>query len=146
MTDQDKKTIYIISGCAAAFLGYKMFFAQDSGGSMIDPTGNGGVSNPGTPGVGNFDAKVVATALYDAMKNSGTNEARILSVLRNVNQAQFGEVFRAFGKKSYNEQLGNQMNYSPLFSLPLENLQVWLESELSEDEYNIMYLKYPQYL
>ena len=147
MTPNQKNIAYVAGGLVVALIGYNMFLKSDNGGSAEDPTGNGGITNPGS-GTGNgasFNAVNVANALYDAMKTTGTNESKILTVLQNVNQPRFGEVVKAFGKKSYNDTFGNQINYG-IFPLPMHDLPYWLESELSEEEYNILFMKYPNYL
>lgn len=109
-----------------------------------DPTGNGGIL---TPGGSVFSATNIAEKLYNAMKNSGTDEDLIFNSLQGVSQTQFGQVIQAFGKRSYNSLYGNQINYAPMFgSLPLEPLQVWLKSELSDQSYETLRQKYSYYL
>ena len=89
-----------------------------------------------------FNASKVAEAIYDAMKESGTNEIKIVNALKSVTLEQYKLVAQKFGKQSYNKTLGNQYNFNPFSSLPLEPLQVWLENELSDEQYNILSLKY----
>jgi hypothetical protein len=134
-------------GIALVALGigyYFLFYNPDkNGGSANDPTGNGTVSNPGT---NNFSAKNIADTLLEAMASTGTDEDAIISILKNVNQDQFGFVVKAFQFVQYNSVMGNQINYNPFSQLPYKNLPFWLKSELSTKEYGILRLKYPKYL
>jgi hypothetical protein len=86
----------------------------------------------------------VANALYDAMKETGTDEQEVQSILKYVTPTQFKQVRTAFGTKQYNKTLGNQYNPTAWFDeLPFVNLPGWLKSELSTQEYAILRLKYP---
>jgi len=141
MTEKNKKIAQIVIGGVAAVVLFKLIMPKtDTSGGANDPTGNGGTAAT-LPG-GTFNASVVAETLYDAMKNSGTNEAKIINALKYVTPAQFAQVVQKFGKRSYNKTLGNQYNLIPFTTLPLEPLQVWLENELSDEQYNILSLKY----
>lgn len=137
MTDQDKKNLktaaYLIGGAGLLYL----LFSKPT---ENDPTGNDGSYNP--PAV-NFDAKVVATGLYNAMKDSGTEEEAIFEILKPVNQAQFAQVVIAFGKRSYNTYTGNQYNFNPFAALAQLDLKTWLNEELSAKDYAILRNKYP---
>ncbi|MEE1899588.1 hypothetical protein V1389_14660 [Flavobacterium rakeshii] len=139
MEANTKKIILITTGVIAA--GTVLYFVlrkkTDSSGSECDPTGNGGNCIQ-------VDPATVANSLYDAMKESGTDEEAILLALKNVNASMFNQVIQKFGKQSYNKFLGNQINITPWNPLPLEPLQVWLKNELTTNEYNKLKLKYPQ--
>lgn len=144
MTQKDKKYLnYGLYGVGAIGILYLIFGnSKESGGGSVDPTGNGNT----VPGSIEFNAKTIAEKLYDAMKDMGTKTPQILTALATVNQSQFGQVFSAFGKRSYNSQMGNQINYNPFFPLPLVNLKGWLESELDDETYETLRQKYPNYL
>lgn len=144
MTQKEKKYLnYGIYGIAATGILYLIFGnSKESGGGSEDPTGNGTT----IPNSTEFNANIVAEKLYDAMKEMGTKTAQILTALATVNQANFGKVITAFGKRSYNSTTGNQINYTPWSSLPLEGLKYWLESELDEQTYETLRQKYPNYL
>lgn len=139
MEAKTKKIVLIAAGAVAA--GTILYFVlrkkTDSTGEECDPTGNGGNCNQ-------VDPSLVADQLYDAMKESGTDEQAILLALKNVNKTMFDQVIQKFGKQSYNKLLGNQIRINPFSSLPLEPLQVWLKNELTTSEYSKLKLKYPQ--
>ncbi|HEX8269765.1 MAG TPA: hypothetical protein VF581_07725 [Flavobacterium sp.] len=137
-----KQLTYGGAAILAAFIGYKMFFDNDQGGSANDPTGNGTV-NPGSGSAPAFNASKTAKELYDAMKDPGTSETDILAALQRVNASQFDQVFAAFGAKQYNLNLGSQWNLVPFTQLPYVNLKGWLKNELSDEEYALLRLKYP---
>lgn len=146
MTKQDNKNLKIGIGVAAAvLLGYLLIKKSDNGGGYgEDPTGNNFI--PGSPGSsGNavvFNAKTAAEKLYDAMKEMGTDENAIMQVFQTVSVGNFPKVYHAFGRRSYNKTLGNQYNFSPFSNLPLENLSVWLENELSNSSFETLRTKY----
>lgn len=139
MDAKTKKTVLIAAGVIAAgvVLYYVVKKKTDSSGAIIDPI-TGGTSTA------IFDAGKVAEKLYDAMKESGTDEQAIYSALKNVSASQFDQVFQEFGKRSYNKLLGNQIRVNPFSPLPLEPLNVWLKNELSSDDYYALSLKYNQ--
>lgn len=148
MTPQQKQ--YAIYGGVALAVGIAAYLifkpTSTTAGSYgsNDPTGNGGILNPGGSV---FNAANIADKLYNAMKSIGTDEDLIFNSLQGVSQTQFGQVIQAFGKKSYNSTYGNQINYSPWAgNLPLEPLQVWLKSELSDQSYETLRQKYSYYL
>ncbi|RDI07043.1 hypothetical protein [Flavobacterium sp. AG291] len=140
MTDKEKKiALYAGVGLVAVLLISRILPKTDKSGGIDDPTGNGTNTNiPGTT----FNPSSVAETLYDAMKEMGTDEAKIMNALQYVNASQFAQVAAKFGKRSYNKTLGNQINPWPLTPLPLLPLQVWLENELSSSQYNTLRLKY----
>jgi hypothetical protein len=111
-------------------------------------TDNSGVYDPAVSGSYPtvFNAQKVATALWEAMKNRGTEEEAILEVLKYVNQNQFAQVIIAFGKLNYNPVTGDQVNYNPFGSLTKYDLKFWLKEELSAQEYAILRSKYPNSL
>ncbi|KGO84434.1 hypothetical protein Q763_01445 [Flavobacterium beibuense F44-8] len=139
MDAKTKKIIIATTGVIAA--GTILYFVlrkkTDNSGGECDPTGNGQNCIQVNP-------SVVADSLYNAMKESGTDEEAILLALKNVNAIMFDQVIKKFGKQSYNKYLGNQINLTPWNPLPLEPLPVWLKSELTTSEYNKLKLKYPQ--
>lgn len=138
MTTQEKNILYVAAGLAV--VGYLVFSSKESPGGN-DPTGNG------TPGSSaSFNPRRVAEDLRDAMKEMGTSGAEVISILRNVNPAQFKQVVTAFGQIQYNATLGNQINFNPFSQLPFVNLKGWLKNELSISEYNTLKLKYPESL
>jgi hypothetical protein len=155
MTPQEIK--YLKIGGAVLGAGVVLYlifgdkFDNSSAGAENDPTGNGGVSNP--TGTSNFNAKNIANDLYENMQESGfasfmnPNERdNIFNVLKNVSQTQFGQVVTQFGRKSYNESMGNQLVYTPWGTLPLFGLKTWLKTELTDADYNLLRKKYPNYL
>jgi hypothetical protein len=148
MTPQNKQYL-LYAGVAIALVGgYYMFFSTPApevgGGIGTDPTGNG-IANAGSAGYV-FNAYTVANDLYDAMKDSGTDEQFIIDTLTHVNANQFAQVFQAFGSLAYNSTLGNQYQLNPFSPLPKVNLKGWLYSELSTENYRILKLKYPNNL
>jgi len=138
MTPQEEKQ-YKYLGIAAIVIigGYYLFYnPNDPTGSATDPTiDNGAV----------FNAFNTATAIYEAMKDSGTDEDTVISLLKTVSKTQFAEVFKAFGKLPYNTTTGNQ--YFAMWETPTKyDLKKWLFEELSTTEYNNLRRKYPNYL
>lgn len=96
-----------------------------------------------------FNAKEIATALYDAMKeaNFTNNEKRktIFITLTGISQAQFSWVIKAFGNRYYNTLTGN--TYFALWQTPVKHpLKVWLKEELSDSDYKLLKSNYPKYL
>lgn len=142
MTPQNKKYLtYGILAIGLAGVGYLILKKPDNGGGADDPTGNG--SN--TPSTSHFNPKNIADALLDAMKDFGTDEEAILSILKFVSPVQFTAVKKAFGAHQYNSFTGDQINLQAWFTqLPYVNLQGWLKSELSSKEYGILRNKYPK--
>ena len=138
ISTEDKKKIVIGLGViAGAVLLYFLLRKSPESGGTTDPTNNTG----GTGSTTVFNAKSVADNLFFYMDKFGTDEEEIISELTNVNQAQFGQVFTAFGKKNYNSWTGgNDLGGSP------QNLKVWLREELSDYYYNLLKLKYPSHL
>lgn len=126
----------------AGILVYFIFIKRKENTINGDPTGNG--SN--IPAYGVFNAMNVATNLYDAMKNMGTDREAIFEILKTVNQSQFGQVITAFGKLNYNPVTGDQRNYNPFGVLTKYDLKFWLKSELSNADYIQLRNKYPNYL
>ena len=143
MEAQEKKylrfTGYAVGAGALLWL---LFRNTENGGSKDDPTGNGDDDNA----VAVFNATNKANKLYDLMKASGSDEKKIVKEFVNVSQSQFKLINNAFGRQSYNKTTGNQYNFNPFSNLPLEPLQVWLENELSDIEYDTLAIKYPNYL
>lgn len=157
LTENQKK--YGLIAIGAIVIGGVYYVYQKSksegttGGATADPTGNGTVNNPTAP-TQTFNATRIANDLYDAMKDSGyasflnPNERdQIFKALEAVKtEAQFKQVSDKFGRRSYNTLYGNQINFNPFGSLPLEPLKVWLFTELSYDDYILLKKKYPNYL
>lgn len=96
-----------------------------------------------------FNAKEIATVLYDAMKEANfTNTEKrktIFTTLTGVSQAQFSWVIKAFGSRYYNTLTGN--TYFALWQSPVKHpLKVWLKEELSDSDYKLLKSNYPKYL
>lgn len=138
MKTEGQKNIKIGAGIAAALLlGFLLIKRKDNGtGYGEDPTGNNG-NDPIT-----FNAKDAATKLYNAMREMGTDENAIMQVFQNVSVTNFSKVFHAFGKRSYNDQMGNQYNFNPFIPLPLHTLSYWLKNELSKSSFETLRIKY----
>lgn len=137
-----KNTPKIVIGLAAAGILTWLIFrnAPDKGqGYGDDPTGNnlGTGSNPVS-----FDASLAAEKLYEAMREGGTDETAIMQVFQTVSLGNFSKVYHKFGKRSYNKTLGNQINFNPFSDLPLLNLTIWLENELSKSSFETLRTKY----
>lgn len=133
-------------GIGIIVVGYLLFTSNsDSAAGPSDPTGNSGTPQL-DPGSG-FNANRVANELYEAMRhiNFLPNNDEILTILGNVSQAQFGQVFKAFGRKYYNKTTGNQTEYFGI-KIGAHDLRTWMQSELSSKDYNFWKLKYPLYL
>lgn len=144
MTPEQTKNLKIGTGVVAGLgLLYLLFGnGKESSGATTDPTGNGSY----TPGTTVFNAKSVSLSLYDAMKESGTEEEAILEALKTVNQSQFAQVSAAFGNRYYNTLTGNQYSLNPFSGLPKLPLKTWLNEELSVKDYAILRNKYPYIL
>lgn len=96
-----------------------------------------------------FNAKEIATALYDAMKEANlTNTEKrktIFITLTGISQAQFSWVIKAFGSRYYNTIAGN--TYFAVWQTPVKHpLKVWLKEELSDEDYKLLKSNYPKYL
>ncbi|GEC80143.1 hypothetical protein [Flavobacterium aquatile] len=96
-----------------------------------------------------FNAKEVATMLYDAMKEANfTNTEKrksIFTALTGVSEAQFSQVIKAFGSRYYNTLTGN--TYFALWQTPVKHpLKIWLKEELSEEDYKLLKSNYPKQL
>lgn len=96
-----------------------------------------------------FNAKEIATILFDAMKEANfTNTEKrktIFTTLTGVSQAQFSWVIKAFGSRYYNTLTGN--TYFGLWQTPVKHpLKVWLKEELSDSDYKLLKSNYPKYL
>lgn len=144
LTAQNKKYL-TYGGVSVLLVGiYFAFFSKpNNGGGSVDPTGNG--TNPDAGDVNGFNAHNVATNLYLAMKDTGTDSKAIVRILTNVTNSQFPLVVKAFGSLPYNKTLGNQYGV-PGFPLDRYPLKVWLYEELDDSDYRILKLKYPNYL
>lgn len=141
MTPEQTKNLKIGGAILGGGLLLYLLFGnkKDNSGGTTDPTGNGSY----TPSTTIFTPKNVANSLYDAMKDSGTEEEAILETLKTINQAQFAQVVIAFGKLPYNPTTGNQVNFNPFGSLTKYDLKGWLKEELSSKDYAILRNKYP---
>lgn len=127
----------------AGLLIYFVFIKRkENAGVNIDPTGNGSY----TPTLPSFNPKIIAENLYDAMKDSGTDEESILETLKTVTPTQFAQVVTAFGSRYYNTVTGNQYNFNPFSTLPKLPLKTWLKEELNTKDYALLRAKYPNYL
>lgn len=141
MTPQETKQAKIGLGIAGVILVIYLLIKPAS-----DPTSGLPTNDPTQYGT-HIDPKKIASALYDAMKDIGTDEAEIQTLLKGVTESQFGAIITAFGTKQYNATLGNQINPGSWFSqLPFKNLQFWLKNELATETYATLRLKYPKFL
>jgi hypothetical protein len=144
MTPENQKILTYTGIGAALIAAYFLFFNNSEKGTGIDPTGNGnGGTLSDTP---TFNAKNIAEELYNAMREMGTDTKGITQILTPVNRTQFAEVFKAFGKRTYNDVTGNQYQFNPFVDLPFVDLKGWMYSELSQSEYSLLKLKYPNFL
>lgn len=96
-----------------------------------------------------FNAKEVAGVLYNAMKEANfTNSEKrktIFTALTGVSEAQFSKVNSAFGNRYYNTLTGN--TYFALWQTPTKHpLKVWLNEELSKEDYQLLKSNYPKQL
>lgn len=96
-----------------------------------------------------FNAKEVATMLYNAMKDANfTNTEKrntIFTALTGATEAQFSKVNIAFGSKYYNTITGN--TYFAVWQTPKKHpLKVWLKEELSTADYQLLKSNYPKQL
>ena len=96
-----------------------------------------------------FNAKEVATMLYDAMKEANfTNTEKrktIFTALTGVTETQFSKVSLAFGSRYYNTLTGN--TYFAVWQTPKKQpLKVWLSEELSKEDYQLLKSNYPKQL
>lgn len=146
MDAKTKKTALIITGTVAAGIILYMVLKKktDTSGALTDPTTGYPTTGTGTGSNTVFNPDAIADKLYNAMKDSGTDEDAIFNALKNVNATQFEQVMQKFGKQSYNMTLGNQRNPFPLIPLTLYPLDAWLKNELSQKDYKTLQLKYPQ--
>lgn len=144
MNEQDKNTLKYVGIAAAALFTFYVVFGKkmENGNGGEDPTGNNGYTPTSPP----FNATKTALALYDAMSEIGTKDAAILEILKFVNQKQFADVVKYFGRRAYNSVLGNNINFNPFGGLPLVDLKGWFKSELNEQDYEILRKKYPNSL
>ena len=150
---QLKNLKYGIGGLAVIGLIY--FVTKDNGNSSLsaeDPTSNGEVTNPGN--TISFNAVKVANELWDEMNGigfasiiSGNGDERdnIFSILKNVNQTQFGQVVTAFGKKGYNTTFGGTY-FGFWETIEYHSLQKILKTELLASDYASLRAKYAKYL
>lgn len=120
---------------------------KESGGSSVDPTGNGAITNAGS-----FSAQKIADELYNLCKTTGAasflnpgQRDKIFSILKNVSQSQFAEVMKKFGKRAYNRTWNN--NYFLVGTTPTYYpLNIILQDELTEEDYATLKSKYPNSL
>ena len=140
VTDKEKKNLQMAAAVVAGGVLLYVVFSKKTE-TTPDPTGNGAY----TP-INVYNPQKVATALYETMKDMGTDEEAILEILKPINQSQFAQVIQAFGKLNYNTTTGDQRNYNPFAVLPKLGLKDWLKSELSLKEYSVLRLKYPNSL
>ena len=141
ITMPSKKTKIYIGVAAGAVLIYFLTKSPSSttATNSTDPTGN--ASNTSGNSVPVFNASSIADQLETAMLVLyGTDTTSIQNLLRNVTADQFAQVITAFGNREYNTWTGFQLWGS------LQPLKVWLNSELSSSDYNLLKLKYPNSL
>lgn len=145
MTPQNANNLKIgIAVVAVLSIGYFLLSGNTTGGGSDDPTGNTGGSAGGQTA---FNVKTATSKLYELMRYSGSDEKKIVAFFRYITPAQFAQIYTEFGQRQYNKTFGNQQNPTAWFDeLPFEPLEVWLDEELSDEEYNNLALKYPNYL
>jgi hypothetical protein len=91
--------------------------------------------------VPNFNAREIATKLYDLMRTSwsmsNAESQQFMSLLTPLSNAQFNEVHKAFGKRTYNTVTKNQS--FPLFYSPdFHDLRTWMKYELDPKLYQTL--------
>lgn len=96
-----------------------------------------------------FNVSEIVTLLYDAMKQANfTNTEKrktIFSALTGVSPAQFAQVIKVFGNRYYNRLTGN--TYFAIWQTPVKHpLKIWLQEELSEEDYKLLKSNYPKQL
>lgn len=96
-----------------------------------------------------FNVSEIVTILYDAMKQANfTNTEKrktIFSALTGVSPAQFAQVIKVFGNRYYNRLTGN--TYFAIWQTPVKHpLKIWLQEELSEEDYKLLKSNYPKQL
>jgi hypothetical protein len=94
-----------------------------NGGTGSGGTGTGGSGTGGTgtgPAEMVFDPQPIATALYEAMEPSGTDEDAIFRILQPLTGEQLLKVIAAFGSKQH-----------PSWFVGSKNLIGWLKAELT---------------
>jgi hypothetical protein len=96
-----------------------------------------------------FNAREVATILYDAMKEANfTNSDKrktLFTALTGITDVQFSKVAIAFGTRYYNTLTGN--TYFAVWQTPKKHpLKVWLNEELSTEDYQLLKSNYPKQL
>ena len=136
LTKQQKTGIAVLGVVIASVVAYKIF---------VPKTDNNGSGNSNDTGAKDFDPAKVSNILYNAMRYTGTDEAAIVTALKPLSAAQFNAVIEKFGYKFYNKTMGNTTEY--LWNkLHKYGLKVWLKNELSDDEYELLRLKFPKIL
>lgn len=96
-----------------------------------------------------FNAKEVASTLYEAMKQANlTNTEKrktILTTLTGVSPLQFSLIIKAFGNRYYNTLTGNTS--FAIWQTPVKHpLKLWLKEEISASDYQLLKSNYPKYL
>lgn len=96
-----------------------------------------------------FNVSEIVTLLYDAMKQANfTNTEKrktIFSALTGVSPSQFAQVIKVFGNRYYNRLTGN--TYFAIWQTPVKHpLKIWLQEELSEEDYKLLKSNYPKQL
>lgn len=113
---------------------------SDNSGLIEDPTGNN--PDPLDPDQsGGFEPSLAAERLFDAMNRLGTDEDAIMGVFQTVSVANAKKVWAAFGKRPYNDNLGNDF-VGPWGTLTKRDLTYWLKSELSAGSLETIRIKY----
>ena len=97
-----------------------------------------------------IDAKAIAENLYEIMKvinySNSERDEMVYDALGTLSAAQFAQVAKAFGMRSYNSILGNQTRHFPLIDLPKRSLKFWLQKELSTSSYLTLKKRFTPYL
>lgn len=133
----------ILIGALAVAVGYGVYKLvqgkQNKGQEVL-------LSDTVSNSIGTFSAKTIVADLLQAMNKNGTTDEDVYNALSGLTQEQFGQVFRAFGKRPYNKTLGMNTGNDTLFPSVPRDLKYWLKSEFDDANYKLLRTKYPKYL
>lgn len=117
-------------------LAYALFYKDNS--PKYTYGNSGTIGNTGQL----FDAKTIANRLEQAMWDmANTDEPLIFNLLSPLSEAQFYQVFVAFGKRKYNTYTGGNG-----LAINSHDLKTWLKSELSSNMYSTLQTRFYKYL
>lgn len=120
---------YIILGLISIFVAFKLFSKK-----IFNKTNIGFNTT-----ISNNTAKIKADNLHDAMKDYGTDETMITLTLINLTSDDFDKIYNEFGYRPYESIQGIGMDYVGIDT----NLIGWLRAEISEEEYSLIRLMFP---